>query len=803
MAGFAPSADAAAAALGGKNQIVQAYHPGGKKGVKFSLEEVCRRVFHARNDPRLVGWAGRVLIAAGKPKGVRAQMQAITDAIRKITMYVMDSSKTERTASPHVTLCLDEHGLCMPAGDCFPQGTLLLRDDFELVRIEDIKVGDKIWGKDAWTTIRNKVEKGTLSLDAIRLNNGSTVLLTGDHHVFGLVCKKHQDQLLGACNCRPAETAEYRIQVSDLQVGQVLTQPERIPFGNDTSLDPDRAYVEGLHVADGWHEEGTSRFSISGQDGQPKEAQKREVETICARIGVETRWNRKYIAINDAAWTDRIALMGRLAPNKHVLSMNLGEAQAAQTLRGVMADSGANTNGPGRTFSTTSHMLMVQVRVLHRMFGKSTSVRYMTAEQHQGLGQNPIWRVGIRSSGDKIDKRLRVKEIDRNALEMPCWDITTSDGYVYLPEHDVTVSNCDDLSVAGAGVAKALDFDVRIVGQAYDGSTIPTHVLFSVYDPDEKEWLDVDLSHESWPVGNSAVCSKDWRIDPMSSSITGLSGNDESGTFIGIAGLPDWFDVVISPRPQGLAQAATTATPTATPPANYVLGVNTVPSNAPTGSTVQEQPDSPYNTVCVKQADGTWQCSNGSSFAVGQLEHLASLTCPAGQTFVSPGLCVPPGGLKLGDGSTLMPDGSHHMADGSVITADGTYTSPNGTTVSPTGEVTLSAAAHIASSYEAAQQMVMHPFNTAAIGATAIGQGIGNVAGNYVAGIAQGVTNPTTTWLAAAAAAAAGIYLLAPIVKEVLATRQESRAERVQKRTEHAEKLAVKPAAAEHVRRRR
>jgi hypothetical protein len=41
---------------------------------------------------------------------------------------------------------------------------------------------------------------------------------------------------------------------------------------------------------------------------------------------------------------------------------------------------------------------------------------------------------------------LRVMSISREAAQAPCWDIQTADHRVYLPEHDVTVSNCDDLA---------------------------------------------------------------------------------------------------------------------------------------------------------------------------------------------------------------------------------------------------------------------------------------------------------------------------------------------------------------------
>lgn len=554
-----------------------------------SLTLMAEKIREGRLSPLVRGRASEVLRDAGLDGRNRVTVRQQADAILSYVcgddtkvgaaIYVPDPVKAEYVQGAVATLCLAP-GLCLRGGDCFPQGTLLLRDDFELIRIEDLQVGDRIWGKDRWATVHRKIDKGSLPLDAIRMNNGSTMLLTEDHHVFGL----------------NKEGTETRIRVSDLTVGQLLTQPLRLPFGDDDTLDPDRAYVEGLHASDGWHEAGASRFNISGQDGKPKEAQKREVAAICARLGVNTRWNRKYIAINDRTWADRVALMGHRAPNKRLISLNLGEAQAAQTLRGVMADSAANTNGQGRTFTTTSHALMVQVRVLHRMFGRSTSVRYMTAEQHQGLGQNPIWRVGVRNAVQHADKKLRVKEIDRSVVELPCWDIETSDGYVYLPEHDVTVSNCDDLVVATLSLLSSIGIVVMIIKEDYGanpltGADYQGHVLGACQD-EQGEWFYVDPSTKKGihKRDNDRVRHRQW-IDPLKNAPIEIIGVGRPPTFMdGPVGLGDatpitgvtipgtWTNVANNAVTAGLRYAvAIIANPTPTASTNGTGSVSDTP----------------------------------------------------------------------------------------------------------------------------------------------------------------------------------------------------------------------------------
>lgn len=339
------------------------------------------------------------------------------------------------------------------AGDCFPEGTLLLRDDYALVPVEHIRAGDRIWGAQEWTRVEAAVAKGARGIAALRLNNGSTVRLTEDHKVYVVTCPRHASRVSSSpCACPTDQCRVERIRVAEVQPGMRLLQPERIAFGKEEG-DLGRHYIEGLYVADGWND--SHRFAISGKDGHPKEAQKREVEAICKRLGIATRWHERYLAVNDPEWAERVKLMGAHAPQKRILSLDLAKDTAEQVLRGVMADSGANTNGQGRTFTTTSRELATQVRVLHRMMGTSCGFAYL--ENHGGLGTHPIYRLGARD-GSRTQKILRVKDVMRGLPEEMTYDLQTYDHRVYLPEHDVTVSNCDDSTILLAALHKAVGF---------------------------------------------------------------------------------------------------------------------------------------------------------------------------------------------------------------------------------------------------------------------------------------------------------------------------------------------------------
>lgn len=430
-----------------------------------------------------------------RPKDYSSEIIAICKWWGNAGRYTRDPLHVEMLRDPE--RLVDDAMAGKLACDCFPENTLLLRDDFTFVPISSLVPGQRIWGLDRWSTVQGSTFKGSLSLDSVKLNNGNWIHLTPDHKVYVAKCRSHDEakRACKPCSCGMENRDIVRIKVGEVQEGMVLIQPERISFGSEQE-DPDRSYVEGLYLSDGWNQ--TYSFSISGLDGDSKESQKLEVQQICERLGVPTTWYRKHINVRDSEWASRLSLMGSHAPEKRALSINLGEGAAASLLRGIMADSGKNdvARGQSRTFTTTSHRLMLQTRVLLKMFGISAGYSYI--ENHGGLGKNPIWRLSTRERDDgKRTKLLRVKEVLRSSQSAPCWDITTDDHYVYLPEADVTVSNCDEFALAIGTSCLAIGAPVRFVTVGFSPRLpgqrkVHTHVFATAQDPRTKQWWVLD-----------------------------------------------------------------------------------------------------------------------------------------------------------------------------------------------------------------------------------------------------------------------------------------------------------------------
>lgn len=450
------------------------------------------------------------------PKDYAGEIVAIRNWAATYLRYTNDPLHVELIKDPQ-RLVEEFYQRGVAIADCFPSGTLMLNDRFEFVPVESLAVGDRIFGHEDWSIIEGVIFKGQLEVDAIQLNNGSTMLLTPEHHVYRMVCPNHGHwKSKKPCSCPVEDRVEERVRVSELSENDVLATPKRLPFGAE-EMNPERAYLEGLFLSDGWVQNNSS-FSISGQDGCPKEKQKQEVESICERLGLRTTMYRKSINIQDREWTQRLAQMGRHAPEKHLLSLNLGEGFAGAVLRGIMADSGAFTHGHGRCLTTTSRQLALQVRVLQKMFGRTCYRSYI--EKHGGLGEHPIYRLSVRG-GDRInrEKLLRVKHIERGVAEVPVWDIQTNDHRVYLPEHDVTVSQCDEIACLIATGCLQVGRHCQFVAVGFGEPGTYSHVFTRVMEPRTNTWVVCDpvAGTDERKMLNRVATYQIWSLDELPS----------------------------------------------------------------------------------------------------------------------------------------------------------------------------------------------------------------------------------------------------------------------------------------------
>ena len=173
---------------------------------------------------------------------------------------------------------------------------------------------------------------------------------------------------------------------------------------------------------------------------------------------------------------------------------------------------------------------------------------FLTADHHvyrDGDPENRV-RVGDLRMGEVLLQPAyiqglppaRVLELQPSAKKAVAVDIQTKDHYVYLPDQDVTVSNCDDLCVAYGSATMSIGIPTKIIGECFHGSPTPSHVLCAIQDSTSGEWMRVDPSTNR-VVGDYVMGTKEVWIDPLAPS-EGLSAvSSESGDYVGVGRLGD------------------------------------------------------------------------------------------------------------------------------------------------------------------------------------------------------------------------------------------------------------------------
>jgi hypothetical protein len=483
-------------------------------------------------DPRIASLAVDIIRKAKvKPRDYKGQAAALLKWVQdpKNVYYVNEPG--ERLQDPIFTI---KQGW----GDCFAEDTLVLRADMELVPIQDVKVGDRIWGRDRWSAVVNTWEKGKLAVTEVCLNNGSVMRLTGEHKVYVKSCEKHgpacPDIVKVRTNCKDREFSWVRIRVAQLTEGMEILQPDQIEQPTaERWVDSEGAWLLGAFIAEGWAEE--YRAMVSGKDGHRKEATKHRAKAYAESQGWSTRWDEKYLAINSREAVAFVAECGKGALNKRIPQRVLREGDLEALDEGLRLDASTNSRGNGWTLGTVSSTLAVQYRVLQRMLGRSTSTKLVT--DHGGFGNNPIYRVGVRNPTKNQDRRLRVQAIHREVNEVPCYDIATDDHYVYLPEADATVSNCDDQILVLTALFESIRLPWKLVlggtrnGKKIrfiEGSTFPkgckwAHIYCMVGTPPFKptKWYYCETTVQGVPLGWDVISGHKSYLPEMDTTYRG------------------------------------------------------------------------------------------------------------------------------------------------------------------------------------------------------------------------------------------------------------------------------------------
>lgn len=452
---------------------------------------VHKQMLAGTKDPKIYALARQVLTrkvgddwAIGE-KDHWGEATALFNEVRSRVRYTWDPTDYDAFQTPARTLELH-------AGDCVPATSLVLTAGYKLKPIGEVREGDLVMGDGQWTKVTKFWDKGEKRLLEFTLNNGCVLRCTPEHKLFVVPKGKNRSG-------RREDAVEKRAR--DVKLSDDLLTPAQLPMGLE-SIESEKAWLLGTFIADGWTED--YRCAIAGKDGHPKEMQKKRVQAWCEANGIATRWHERYIAINDAPLTNWLSAVGKGAKNKHVPSLDLDEPTLRAVLSGLEADSGLAKSG-SRVYSTISEELALQLRVMFRMLGQSVSITKVN--DHGGLGTNPIFRVTVRKNEQKRPF-ARVKVI-REAPAERVVDIETDTHRFWLPESDVVVHNCDDMTSLLGALLRSVGHQVRSRIVQTKGATQWNHIYLVVKIGNQWKPLDASVAKPAgWEVPPEMVIAK-------------------------------------------------------------------------------------------------------------------------------------------------------------------------------------------------------------------------------------------------------------------------------------------------------
>jgi hypothetical protein len=97
--------------------------------------------------------------------------------------------------------------------------------------------------------------------------------------------------------------------------------------------------------------------------------------------------------------------------------------------------------------------------------------------------------------------------------------------------------DCEELSATLCALLMSVGIECKLIGQCFNSSRIPSHVLLAAFDSGNEEWLRIDPS-TSLPVGRSHPATSEVEVDPSTGLVPDFSGPDPPATFVGVGALP-------------------------------------------------------------------------------------------------------------------------------------------------------------------------------------------------------------------------------------------------------------------------
>ena len=97
--------------------------------------------------------------------------------------------------------------------------------------------------------------------------------------------------------------------------------------------------------------------------------------------------------------------------------------------------------------------------------------------------------------------------------------------------------DCEELSATLCSLLMAVGIETKLIGQCFNSSGVPSHVLLEAFDSQNQTWIRIDPS-TSLPVGRSHPATSEVEVDPSTGLVPDFSGPDPPATFVGVGAVP-------------------------------------------------------------------------------------------------------------------------------------------------------------------------------------------------------------------------------------------------------------------------
>jgi hypothetical protein len=405
-----------------------------------------------------------------------SEARAIFDAARKRVRYTSDIAGVDTYQKP-------AHTLALRSGDCLPGETRLLREDGTTVMLENVKIGERIFDGTGWTTVTQFWHKGVQPVLGLKLNNGSFFRCTKDHLLFRV---PHGGSASEA----------FEVRAGQIEVTDELLQPKELVFPEGERLTQDEGFLIGLYLAEGSVRRSRvdgalATISIAGI-ANGKGYRERLLGGVAERLGLRVSEQERelYLTASDDTLERLLGGLGKYAPEKALKHTRYTPESAGYILEGLEADGGFADSGTF-VFSTTSQTLALQYRLLQRTQGRSCHMQCVV--EHGGLGENPIFRVTVRTGNRRPWAKVRAIY---DAGVSNVFDIETDSGRFYVPQADIVVHNCDDYSslLCSALLSAGIPCRFKVIRTVNGNDWNHIYVQAGFPRADPKKWISLDAS---------------------------------------------------------------------------------------------------------------------------------------------------------------------------------------------------------------------------------------------------------------------------------------------------------------------